>query len=197
MDERDSMSMTAYYGHMHAFVRVFTGEMTMVRDLAGRLEGQTPLRAFGWQAALDRARHRATRAVAQWAFLNERFEGKVNPDPFERRVYGQRSVAKTTQTAQELAEKLGSLNRFIDELRVYGAEDVRWVCNRADEMAQAVSEEAKSSSLVAAYLERGAPDGQRARQGGDAGGEEGSESTSAYFETFFRAQDAFRAGLEG
>ena len=193
MDERDSMSMTAYYGHMHAFVRVFTGEVAMVRDLAGRLEGQTPLRAFGWQAALDRARNRATRAVGQWAFLNERFEGKVTPDPFERRVYGQRSVTKTAQTAQELAEKLGDLNRFIDGLRVYGAEEVRWICSLAGEMAQAVSEEAKSSSLVAAYLERGAPDGQRARQEGG----EGDESISGYFETFFRAGDQFRAGLEG
>jgi hypothetical protein len=194
MDERDSMSMTAYYGQMHAFVRVFTGEVVMVRDLAGRLEGQTPLRAFGWQAALDRARTRATRAVTQWASLNARFDGKVNPDPFERRVYGERSIAKTAQTAQALAEKLEGLNRFIDGLQAYGAEDVRWICTLADEMAQAVGEEAKSSSLVASYLERGAPDGGRARQEGEGG--EGRETLSAYFEAFFRAGDAFRAGLE-
>lgn len=197
MVERDSVSMTAYYGYMHAFVNVFAGEMAMVRDLTGRLEGQTPLRAFGWQTALDRARGRATWAVARWAFLNERFGGKVRSDPFERRVYGQSpaSVKKAAQTALELTEKLGSLNRFIDGVRAYDAEGVRWICNLADEVTRSVSAEAKSSSLVAVYLERGAPDG--ARQGGDAGEEEGSGSISSYFEAFFRAGDAFRAGLDG
>lgn len=195
MDERESMSMTAYYGCMHAFVNVFAGEMTMVRDLAARLEGQTPLRAFGWQAALDRARSRATQAAERWALLNERFEGKVSPDPFERRVYGQGSVTKAARTARALVEKLRELNRFIDGMKAYDAEGVRRICGVAEEMAQAIGAEVKVSSLIAAYLERGRSDGQKARQEGGAGDE--GEAISAYFRAFFRARDAFRAGLDG
>jgi hypothetical protein len=159
MDERESVSMTVYYGYMHAFAHVLVGEMAMVRGLAARLEGQTPLRAFGWQAALNRARSRATQAAERWALLNERFGEKVSPDPFERRVYGQGPALLT----------------------------------KAARTALAIRAEVQASSLVAAYLERRGPD--RARQEGDADGER--EQVSAYAHAFFRARDAFRAGLDG
>ena len=200
MGEPRSVSMTAYYGCMHAFVNVFTGEMAMARDLAARLEGQGPLRAFGWQVALDRARGRATRAAERWKTLNERFDGKVNPDAFERRVYGQNpaSTTKAAQTARELVGRLGAFNRFIDGLQAYRAEDVRRICGMADEMTQAVAEDSKASSLVAAYLGRGAPDAEKGPpKTGQVPGGEGREAVSAYFEAFLRAQDGFRAGLEG
>jgi hypothetical protein len=195
MDERKSMSMTAYYGCMHAFAHVLVGEMAMMRGLVARLEGQTPLRAFGWQAALNRARSRATQAAKQWALLNERFGEKASQDPFERRVYGQGPafLTKAARTAREIVERLGELNRFIDGVKTYDAEGVRRICGVAEGMAQAVRAEVQAATLVAAYLERGGPDG--ARQEGDADG--GKEQISAYAHAFLRARDAFRAGIDG
>jgi len=198
MDEQASMSMTIYYGFMHAFVSVFTGEMSVARDLAARLEGQSPLRAFGWQAALDRARRRATQAAERWVSLNERFDGKVSPDAFERRVYGQ-NPASTTQTAQAARRLLGLLaafNRLIDGVQTYGAEEVRQIRCLAEEMTRAVGGEAKASSLVAAYLERGALDAQKVRPEAGPGVDEGGGGrVSAYFEAFSGARDRFRRGL--
>ncbi|OGG56860.1 MAG: hypothetical protein A3F84_10730 [Candidatus Handelsmanbacteria bacterium RIFCSPLOWO2_12_FULL_64_10] len=195
MDERESVSMTVYYGYMHAFAHVFVGEMAMVRGLAARLKGQTPLRAFGWQAALNRARSRATQAAERWALLNERFGEKMSPDPFERRVYGHGPafVTKAARTAREIVERLGELNRFIDGMQTYDAEGVQRICGVAERMAQEIRAEVQASSLVAAYLERGSPDGARQEGGADGG----REQISAYAHTFFRARDAFRARLDG
>jgi hypothetical protein len=204
MDEQESMSMTTYYGCMHAFVNVFMGEMAMVRDLVVRLEGQDPLKAFGWQTALDRARNRATLIVERWRRLNETFEERVSMDEFERRVYGQSpaSATKAAQTARELVEMLGKFNSFIDGLQTYDAEDVRLICGMADEMVQSIGEETKASSLVAAYLDRGTPDAQKVRPDGEQfpagllGIEGGGEPVSVYFHTFFNARDDFRAELD-
>ncbi len=193
MDERESVSMTVYYGYMHAFAHVFVGEMAMMRSLATRLEGQTPLRAFGWQVALNRTRSRATQAAKRWALLNERFGEKVSPDPFERRVYGQGSVTKATQRAREIVNRLGELNRFIDGVRTYDAEGVRRICDVAAEMAEAIRSEAQASSLVASYLERGSPDEARQERSADGG----RGHISAYAHAFFGARDAFRAGIDG
>jgi hypothetical protein len=178
---------------MHAFAHVLVGEMAMVRSLAARLEGQTPLRAFGWQAALNRARSRATQAAERWALLNERFGERVNPDPFERRIYGQGPalLTKAARTAREIVKKLRELNRFIDGVQTYDAEGVRRICGVVEEMAQAVRAEVQAATLVAAYLERGGPDGARQEGGVDGA----REQISAYAHTFFRARDAFRAGL--
>lgn len=195
MDGRESTSMTAYYGCMHAFAHILVGEMAMVRGLAARLEGQTPLRAFGWQTALDRARSRATQAAQRWVLLNERFGERVRPDPFERRVYGQGPalLTKAARTAREIVEKLGELNGFIDGVQTYDAEGVRRICGVAEGMAQAVHAEVQASSLVAAYLERGGPDGARQEGGADGAG----DRISTYAHVFFTARDAFRAGIDG
>ena len=202
MDGREPMSMTAYYGRMHAFVSVLTGEMAMVRDLVACLEGQNPLRAFGWQAALDRARRRATRAVEGWRLLNETFEERVNVEAFERRIYGQNptSAQKSARTAQGLTEMLVKLNGHIDGLDAYDAEDVRFISGLAGEMAQSISEEARASSFVADCLERGAT--QKTRQEGQhlpaaPPAIEDGESISTCFHAFVKARDDFRADLDG
>ena len=196
MDEQRPLSMTTYYGCMHAFVSVFTGEMTMVRDLVVRLEGQRPMRAFGWQAALDRALRRAAAILGRWGHLNEGFETRVRVDDIERRIYGQSplSAEKSAQTARKLSETMRRLRDHVEGTQVYGAQDVRWISGVAEEMAQAIGAEVKTASLVAGYLERGAPDAQRARP---PEAPEKGESLSAYFRAFSIARDDFRADLDG
>jgi hypothetical protein len=189
----EAPSLTRYYGCMHAFASAFAGEVAMVRDLVGRLEGQRPLTAFGWQAALDRARGRATVVLDRWRRLNEALEGGVASDAFERRVFGGNPVTPetATRTARALTKTMEILNGRIDELRAYGGEDVRWISGLAEEMLGAIGPEARASGLVAGYLERGAPgDGKLPADGGD-------RLLASYYRAFSEARDEFRAGLDG
>lgn len=196
MDEQRPLSMTTYYGCMRAFVSVFTGEMAMVRDLAARLEGQRPTRAFGWQAALDRALRRAAAILERWGGLNDRFEERIRVDDLERRIYGQSplSAEKSARIARTLSETMGRLRDRVQEVEFYGPEDVRWISGVADEMARAIGAEAKTASLVAGYLERGAPNARRPPA--DRPESEKGESLAACFRAFSKAQDDFRADLE-
>lgn len=198
MDTRKPLSVTTYYGCMHAFARVFAGEMAMVRDLVVRLEGQSPLRAFGWQAALDRALRRGANILERWKALNEVFEERVSADDMERRIYGQSAIspASSAQAARRLSGTLRAVRDHLQEVQVYSSEDVRWVSGAAEDMAQAIGAEARTSSLVEDYLERGTPEARKTRASTSSPNAQEGESLSSYLEVFSQARDEFRAGLD-
>ena len=172
-------SITAYYGFMYAFAKTFKGEMAAVQDIAPQLEGRDPLREFGWQTALDRARGRAEQILDWWFRLNVDFVRGFQIDSLERRIFGRNpiSVKKGAGTARQLRRELRGFNEFIEGIKTYRTEDVRQICLMARKMAITVEEEDKASVLVAAYLER-------------------EPSVSGYFEIFSRMGDEFRARLE-
>ena len=172
-------SITAYYGSMYAFVKTFKGEMAAVQDIAPQLEGRDPLREFGWQTALDRARGRAQLILDRWFRLNEVFASGFRIDSLERRIFGKNpiSVKKGAGTARQLRRELRGFNEYIEGIKTYRTEDVRKICCMARKFAIIIEEEEKASALVAAYLDR-------------------EPSVSGYFEIFSRMGDEFRARLE-
>lgn len=184
MDGQKPISMTAYYGCMYAFVKVFKGEIRALRDLAAHLQGDDAPRAFGWKRALDRARGRAVLAAARWDRLNQGLEERLNEDAFERRIYGRNAhdLKVGSKTARTLREALRRLNRYVEQLRFYDAEAVRSISQQSDQMMALVGEFERVSELVAGYLQRGAAD-----DGGRVG---------ECLREFLRVQDEFRAGLE-